>query len=83
MKQTPLKKLKDGLITATIWVNKTDGDKDRYSVTLVRSYLKDDKWHETSSFGGFELLRAGRLAEVAYDFIREHRGSAEKPQANA
>ena len=83
MKQTPLKKLNDGLITATIWVNKSEDGKNRYSVTLVRSYLKDDKWHETSSFGGFELLRAGRLAEVAYDFIREHRHSNDNQEAAA
>lgn len=73
MKQAPLLKLQDGLITATIWLNKTDEGLDRYSISLVRNYQKDEKWHETSSYGPLELLKIARLSEAAYDFVRQHR----------
>ncbi|MEM9128560.1 MAG: hypothetical protein AAGA97_02430 [Pseudomonadota bacterium] len=73
MTNKPLTKIKDSLITATVWHNKTDEGKDRYSVDLSRSYEKDNQWHDTNKFGPAELLRAARLAEAAYDFIRDHR----------
>ena len=68
----PIQKLKDGLITATIWANQNDDGKTRYSVNITRSYLKDETWQETTSFSNGELLRVARLANKAYDAIGEH-----------
>jgi hypothetical protein len=50
MKPLPIRKLKDGLITAMIWKNEIETGKFRYSVTFARAYLKDDQWHEAYSF---------------------------------
>lgn len=70
MSNQPLDKLKDGLITATIWKNQSEEGKSRYSVSIVRNYTdKDDKWKETSSFSPLELLMVSRLAQRAYDRI--------------
>lgn len=72
MSNKPLDKLKDGMISATIWQNETEEGKTRYSVTIARSYTDaDDKWHETNSFSTLELLMVSRLAGKAYDRIAE------------
>lgn len=71
---TPTLKLRDGLITATIWENtirSDDGDKTRYSISLVRNFKDGDIWKETSSFNPMELLRAAKLATKAYDALLE------------
>jgi len=71
----PTAKLRDGMLTATIWKNEnSSGDtgevKTFYSVDLSRSYKdKDDKWQETNSFSGSELLRVGNLVQTAYNHI--------------
>lgn len=67
----PIDKLRDGLLTATIWRNIGDDGKSRYSVTILRSYKKGDAWKETSSFSRNELLRVSHLAGKAYDRIAE------------
>jgi len=77
MSNKPLDKLKDGMISATIWQNETEEGKTRYSVTIARSYTDaDDKWHETNSFSTLELLMVSRLAGKAYDRIAEIKAAA-------
>ncbi|MEP1143983.1 MAG: hypothetical protein ABJH52_09700 [Henriciella sp.] len=77
MSNKPLDKLKDGMISATIWQNETEEGKTRYSVTIARSYTDgDDKWHETNSFSTLELLMVSRLAGKAYDRIAELKAAA-------
>ena len=72
MSNKPLAKLKDGMITATIWQNDTEEGKPRFSVSIVRNYTDaNDNWHETSSFSSLELLLVSRLAQKAYDRIAE------------
>jgi len=73
MSNQPITKLKDGLISATIWNNQTENGKDHYSVTLSRSYLKNDEWREAFSFSGSELLRLARLSQAAYDEIERQK----------
>lgn len=68
----PLATLRDGAIKATIWTNKNDEGRIRYSIDISRSYTdKDGNWHDTHYFGRNELLRVGRLARKAYDAIDE------------
>ena len=70
MSNKPLDKIKDGMISATIWQNETDEGKTRYSVSIARSYTDtNDQWHETNSFSTLELLIVSRLAQKAYDRI--------------
>ena len=81
MSNEPKLKLRDGLITATVWentINTDDGEKTRLSIDVVRNFKdKDGNWNETSSFSPTELLKVSRLADRAYDSILEQR-QAEK-----
>ena len=76
MSKEPLLKIRDGLITATVWENtpKSDeGENTRLSIELNRSYKDGDTWKTTSSFSQTELLKVARLAERTYDAIQNHR----------
>ena len=42
MSDKPIKRIKIGLISATIWANESDKGAPRYSITIVRNYLKDE-----------------------------------------
>ena len=68
MSNQPLQKLRDGLITATIWRNETEAG-DMYSVNIVRSYKSGDSWKESTSYTPRELLRVSNLTRRAYDCI--------------
>ena len=81
MKPLPIRKLKDGLITATIWKNEIETGKFRYSVTFARAYLKDEQWHEAYSFSGAELLKLARLSKSAYDAIQKEKTSSTNIEA--
>lgn len=65
MTTQPLRKLRIGSITATIWNNPTDTGKARHSISIVRNYKKDDKWFETSSFSEEDLPVVSKLADMA------------------
>ena len=73
MTNQPIAKLKDGLITATIWKNQTSEGKAHFAVTVTRSYLKDEQWFESQSFSGTELLRVARLTQAAYGEIQRQK----------
>ena len=69
-KREPVDKLYDGRLTAAIWENKGDNSKF-YNVTLKYSYKdQEGKWRDTSSIPGNELLKAARLAELAYGSVQ-------------
>ena len=72
----PQAKLKDGLLTATVWENQTEDGKIFYSTTLSRSYKKGDDWKESNSFNEDDLLGIARLAGKAYDAIKRLRAQA-------
>ena len=65
MSDTPVKRIKIGLISATIWANESDKGAPRYSITIVRNYLKDESWNETSSFGVSDLPIVSKIADLA------------------
>ncbi|MEM9358529.1 MAG: hypothetical protein AAGB04_20270 [Pseudomonadota bacterium] len=71
----PITKIRDGMLTATVWKNDTKpNDKGEvgafYSVDIKRSFKdKNEQWQETSSFTGAELLRVANLAQAAYNAI--------------
>lgn len=41
MSDQPIKRIKLGAISATIWANETEKGATRHSITIVRNYLKD------------------------------------------
>ena len=65
MANTPAKKFKIGLVTATIWDN--DGF---YSIDLSRSYKTDaGEWRNTNSFHHSDLLNLSKCSERAEIWI--------------
>ncbi len=72
-KKRPIDTLRDGSIKAVIWKNQSEKG-SFYSVDIIRTY-KDDagNYHDTNSFSGTQLLRAARLAEIAYTEIGIYR----------
>lgn len=64
----PAKKIRIGLVTATIWLN----DEKYYNVVLGRSYKdQDDKWAETEQLSPHDLLNAAKVLERAEQWISE------------
>ena len=76
MSQQPFAKLKDGLLSATIWRNIGEDGKERFSITLSRSYKdQNDQWRETNSFSPLELLKLQQLSVRAYEQTLDWRNS--------
>ena len=80
-KKQPLAKFQVGAVAATIWENvvKVEGkDKAMHSITIERSYTKDDgaNWDKTSSFGPRDLQAVEVVAREAYKylFMKQHPG---------
>ena len=71
MSNQPVKRIKIGLITATIWGNEKDNGGTRYSIDIVRSYKKDDVWKETSSFGIDDLPVVAKVSDLALEAVLE------------
>lgn len=70
MTNKPAATLRDGTLKVTIWKNYDEKQKAFYTCELVRSYQdKDDKWKDTSSLSGAELLRGANLLQNAYNTI--------------
>jgi hypothetical protein len=66
-KKSPVRKIRAGSVTASIWENVKDG-KTRTSVTVQRSYKNGDgQWKNSDSYGGAELLELAKVALAAYD----------------
>ena len=68
-KKLPVHKLKDGLMTATIWDRKTEKG-TFYSVTFDRRYTdKDGNWKSSDSYDTGDLLALAKLADLAHTWI--------------
>lgn len=69
-KTKPVAEVKQGLITGTIWENKTEKGA-RHNVTFARLYRKGDQWKRTASFGADDLPTLAAVAELAARRIAE------------
>ena len=68
----PAAKFRLGYVTATVWKNPGNGDKEFYNVQLNRSYKDDDgNWHDDGSLGHGDLLNAAKVLQRAESFIAE------------
>ena len=65
MSDKPIKRIKIGLISATIWANKTESNGTRYSISIVRNYRQEDQWKETSSFSMNDLPTVAKVSDLA------------------
>lgn len=64
----PIQQYRDGAIRAAIWANASEKG-TFYSVTITRTFKEGEKYKDSASFSGVELLRVSRIAALAYDYI--------------
>jgi hypothetical protein len=68
----PEKKFSTGAISCAIWCNESvkDGKVSTFhTVTLQRSYKKDDKWEHTQSMRVNDLPKAALCLEEAFRYL--------------
>ena len=70
-KNPPVDKVRVGLITASIWENKTEKG-TFYNVTFERRYRDTEgNWKSTHSYGLDDLLVLAKIADLAHTKIVE------------
>ena len=66
MGKKPVHTIRLGRVTAAIWQNETKIG-PRYNVTFSRFYKDEaEKYHDSRSFGGSELLHLAKVAEMVH-----------------
>lgn len=79
-KRKPAHKLRDGLLTVTIWKSASDKG-PRYTATPSRSYKKGDEWKESDNFASDELLSLAKLLDEAHSWMRAAEQTDRKAKA--
>jgi hypothetical protein len=73
----PVHEIRLARIKASIWARvKTDEGGNTavwFSVTVVRLFRKEDRWHEATCFGRDDLPLVAKVADLAHTWIFEHR----------
>ena len=70
-KTPPVAKVRVGLVTASIWENKTENG-TFHNVTFERRYRDGEgKWQTTHSYGTGDLLELAKCADLAHTKIIE------------
>jgi hypothetical protein len=67
-KEKPVQKIRAGGIEVAIWRNESQKG-PWYSVTMTRSYKKDEQWQQADSFGADDLLLLAKLLDQAHNWI--------------
>jgi hypothetical protein len=67
-KQKPVHSIRDGVLEAAIWANKSDKG-TWYSVTPRRSYKSGEEWEDADSYGADDLRPLAKLLDLAHTFI--------------
>ena len=73
-KNPPVAKVRVGLITGSIWENKTDKG-NFYNVTFERRYKDGDQWKSSHSYNADDLLALAKAADLANTKIVEARNA--------
>ena len=76
-KQAPVAKVRVGLISASIWENKTDKG-NFYNVTFERRYKDGDQWKSSHSYNADDLLALAKAADLAHTKIVEARNGSDE-----
>jgi hypothetical protein len=69
-KNPPVAKVRVGLITGSIWENKTDKG-TFHNVTFERRYKDGDQWKSSHSYNSGDLLELAKAADLAHTKILE------------
>ncbi|MDY3551450.1 hypothetical protein R5W24_000526 [Gemmata sp. JC717] len=68
---SPAIKLRDGVLSATIWRNTSTEGKTYYTVNPQRSYKAgDDTWKDSKDLNADDLLAMSELLREAYAWIK-------------
>ena len=73
-KNPPVGKVRVGLITASIWANKTEKG-TFHNVTFERRYKDGDQWKSSHSYNADDLLALAKAADMAHTKIVEARNA--------
>jgi len=69
-KNKPEKKFRAGAVTATIWKNQTEDNKEYNTVSFERCYKdKNGEWKNTNSLRVNDLPKAAMVLSKAYEFL--------------
>ncbi len=81
-KNKPQKKFRAGAVTATIWRNQTEDNKEYSTVSFERSYKdKSGEWKTTNSLRVNDLPKAAMVISKAYEFLALNEKEAEEEVA--
>ena len=76
-KNPPAGKVRVGLITASIWENKTEKG-TFHNVTFERRYKDGDQWKSSHSYNADDLLALAKAADLAHtEIIKARNGDGE------
>ena len=76
-KNPPVGKVRVGLITASIWENKTEKG-TFHNVTFERRYKDGDQWKSSHSYNADDLLALAKAADLAHTQIIEARNGGDE-----
>jgi hypothetical protein len=68
----PLHTMSYGAVRVSIWANQTSLG-TFYNVMASRSYKKDENWHDSTSFGEFDLPILAKAILDAHSWIQAHK----------
>jgi hypothetical protein len=67
----PVHTISYGALRICVWRNPGDF----YTLIPVRRYMRDDVWHDSNSFGEFDLPLLAKAISDAHSWIQTHRGT--------
>lgn len=75
----PIHKIRIAGVTAAVWQHTAkDGERTRYTVTVEKSYKKDDgSWSQTGHFSVMDLLGLAKAVDIAHTRIIQQVGDEE------
>ena len=81
-KTKPAKKFRAGAVTATIWKNHTEDEKEYSTVSFERCYKdKNGEWKTSNSLRVNDLPKAAMVLNKAYEFLAMNEKAAEEEVA--
>ena len=72
----PVHTIRHRSLKASIWCNETEKG-PMYNVTVVRSYVENGEWHDSTSYGYDDLMNVAKLMFDAHTFITDISGDRE------
>jgi len=67
----PVHTISYGVIRISVWRNPGDF----YNLIPTRSYMKDEVWRDSNSFGEFDLPLLAKAVLDAHSWIQTHKGT--------